>query len=291
MDIDLARTFLTVVSEGSFIAAGERLNLTQTAISARIRTLENQLGPRLFVRNKSGARLTAAGERFMRHATALVQIWDGARQQMALPTGRADMISLGGEPSLSNPFLAQWLAWMKRECPEITLRVDIDVPGRLVERVNAGTLDFAVLDSPQQRPNLVVELLLDEKLVMVTTSADGQWSVADYVHIDWGPEFAAGHQAAFPQIANPPVAISPAPLALAYLLAVGGAGYFRSSVVREHIAQGRLHKVSQAPEFSHSIYLIYSTQHEIEALHRVRAGFQACAANSAPGAIAILAHR
>ncbi|MGF6546199.1 DNA-binding transcriptional LysR family regulator [Paraburkholderia youngii] len=55
MDITLARTFLEVSASGSFISAAERLHLTQTAVSARIRTPEEQLGRRLFVRNKAGA--------------------------------------------------------------------------------------------------------------------------------------------------------------------------------------------------------------------------------------------
>lgn len=54
MDINLARTFLEVAARGSFIVAAERLHLTQTAVSARIRILEEQLGRRLFVRNKAG---------------------------------------------------------------------------------------------------------------------------------------------------------------------------------------------------------------------------------------------
>src|SRR5690606_23105608 len=73
MDIDQARTFLAIVTHGSVAAAGEQLHLTQRAVSARIRTLEAQLDTRLFVRDKSGARLTAAGERFVRHATMLVK--------------------------------------------------------------------------------------------------------------------------------------------------------------------------------------------------------------------------
>jgi len=76
MDINLARTFLEVAANGSFILTAERMHLTQTAVSARIRTLEEQLGRPLFVRNKAGARLTAAGERFVRHATTLVQVWE-----------------------------------------------------------------------------------------------------------------------------------------------------------------------------------------------------------------------
>ncbi len=62
MDITLARTFLDIVSAGSFVRAAERLHVTQTAVSARVRTLEEQVGATLFVRNKAGASLTPAGE-------------------------------------------------------------------------------------------------------------------------------------------------------------------------------------------------------------------------------------
>ena len=113
MDLDLARTFLEVALHGSFMAAADRLHLTQTAISARIRTLEDQLGRCLFVRNKAGARLTPAGERFVRHATTLIQVWERARHQVALPPGRQDGVSLGAELSIWHPLMADWLVWMK----------------------------------------------------------------------------------------------------------------------------------------------------------------------------------
>ena len=61
MDIDLVRTFLEIVSTHSFIRAAERLNVSQTTVSARVKTLEERLGRTLFVRNKSGASLTPAG--------------------------------------------------------------------------------------------------------------------------------------------------------------------------------------------------------------------------------------
>src|SRR5262249_12626507 len=58
MDISVARTFLEVVKTGSFVNAAASLNLTQTAVSARIRVLEEQLQRPVFIRNKAGARLT-----------------------------------------------------------------------------------------------------------------------------------------------------------------------------------------------------------------------------------------
>jgi LysR family transcriptional regulator, flagellar master operon regulator len=81
MDTELARTFLEIVSTGNFIRAAERLNVGQTTVSARIHTLEQQLGWPLFVRNKGGASLTPAGEQFLRYAPTFVQLWQRARHQ------------------------------------------------------------------------------------------------------------------------------------------------------------------------------------------------------------------
>jgi DNA-binding transcriptional LysR family regulator len=277
MDITLARTFLEVAASGSFISAAERLHLTQTAVSARIRTLEEQLGRRLFVRNKAGARLTTAGERFVRHATTLVQVWEQARQHVALPPGREEGVSLGGELSLWHPLLVDWLIWMHHECPEIALRAEVNSPARLLDRVHEGSLDIAVLYNPPQRPDLVSELLVEEKLVMVTSAPNGAMDPAQYVYVDWGPSFEVNHQAAFPELGSPPVSISLGPLALTYLLSVGGSGYFRIGTAQPFLKSGRLHLVKDAPEFSWSAYTVYARRQEGQIIDRVRHGLRAVA--------------
>lgn len=277
MDIELARTFLAVVDAGSFIAAAERLHLTQTAVSARIRTLEQQFGRLLFVRNKAGARLTPAGERFVRYAVSLVQGWERARQHVALPPGREAGLSLGAEFSIWHPLLADWLAWMHHVCPEVALRTEVETPQRLLDGVQDGSLDMALLYSPPQRPGLVCELLLEEKLVMVTTAADGMLRWSEYVDVDWGAAFAANREAAFPDRPNPPVAISLGPLALSYLLQVGGTGYFRAGSITDLIRDGVLFRVRGAPEFSHSAYVVYAAQYDGEVLSRAREGLHVVA--------------
>ncbi|MGH8833352.1 MAG: LysR family transcriptional regulator, partial [Polaromonas sp.] len=100
MDINLARTFLKIVETRSFLRAAERLHVTQTSVSARVRTLEELLGRKLFVRNKAGAALTPAGEQFLPHATTLVQVWERARHQVAVPAGRRAVLAVGCEISL-----------------------------------------------------------------------------------------------------------------------------------------------------------------------------------------------
>jgi LysR family transcriptional regulator, flagellar master operon regulator len=258
MDIELARTFLAIVRGGSFAQAAEALHVTQTAVSARVRSLEEQIGGRLFVRNKAGARLTKAGDAFLRHASSLIQIWERAREDAGLPPGRDGRIDIGCELSLWHPLMIDWLALMTEEMPRIALRAEVDDAERLLERVLSGTLDLAVLYNPPQRPGLVTELLADEKLVMVTTSPDCQIVPGRYVLVDWGPAFAINHDAAFPELRSPATSISLGPLALAYILRVGGTGFFRLSAALPFLSDGRLHRVRGTPEFSHSIHAVYA---------------------------------
>jgi len=164
---------------------------------------------------------------------------------------------------------------MHRTRPQVALRADVDTSARLLERVENGSLDAAVLYSPERRPNLIVELLDEEKLVMVTASADGSYDADTYIHVDWGAEFTANEQSAFPDLAGPAIAISLGPLALNYLLTVGGSGYFRLGAVRNSLRDGKLHRVTDAPEFSHSIYLVHAEQ-DVPDLVGVREGFKAC---------------
>ena len=259
MDITLARTFLDIVAAGTFNGAAERQHVTQTAVSARVRALETQLGARLFVRNKAGATLTPAGEQFVRHARLLVQVWERARHQVAVPPGRTAVLAIGCEVSLWDPLLLDWLLRMRTDAPDVALRTQVGFPQDLVEQVMAGALDMAVVYAPPQRPGLRVELLIEEKLVLVTTRR-GARSIDpdDYVYVDWGPDFAAQHAAAHPQLANATVAAGLGPLGREYILAAGGAGYIRLAVVRGHLARKRLHRVPGAPQFLYPAYAVFA---------------------------------
>ncbi len=187
MDIELARTFLAIVEAGSFVRAAERLNVTQTTVSARVRSLEDQLRRPVFLRNKAGVTLTAAGEQFRRFAPTLVQVWERARHQVAVPVGRRAVLAMGGELTLWNPLLLNWMVWMRRSAPDIALQTQVGLSDGLLSQVADGVLDLAAVYSPRQWPGLKVEMLTEETLVLVTTdpSTSGV-SDPDYVYVDWG---------------------------------------------------------------------------------------------------------
>jgi len=266
MDIELARTFLEVVSTGSFIKAADRLHVAQTTVSARVRLLEQQLGRPLFIRNKAGAALTPAGEQFLRFAPTFVQLWQRARQQVAVPEGHRAVLTVGSEVSLWQPLLLAWVREMRRSHPDIALRVHVDVPQDLVTHVASGLVDIAIMYAPQHRPGLEVDLLMEEELVLVTTDLEAyRAGEPRYVHVEWGPDFSLHYAVSFPD-SIPSLVANLGPLALHYVLLEGGTGYFRTNAVRQHLESGRLHLVSGAPKFSFPIYAVRSANVDADSL-------------------------
>ena len=269
MDVDRARTFLEIVHTGSFLKAADRLHVTQTTVSARIRTLEENLGKRLFVRSRNGASLTTAGREFERFAQSFVQVWERARQQLSIPPGRTSVIALGAELSLWNPVLLDWLVWMKKWHPAIAIRANVGIPDQLIEQLRTGVLDIAVLYAPPLLPGFRIELIEEEELVLVRTPQHGEeGQQPDYVHVDWGPRFAAAHSVASATAEAAGLAVGLGPLGLSYILRAGGMGYFRKGAVKTHLEKGKLELVEDAPRYTFPAYAMYPDGSEARGDHQ-----------------------
>jgi DNA-binding transcriptional LysR family regulator len=256
MDIDRARTFLEIVHTGSFLKAADRLHVSQTTVSARIRTLEEELGRKLFDRNRNGAALTPAGRQFERFAQSFVRIWERARQELRVPAGRTSLVALGGELSLWNPLLLDWLVWMKTHQPVTAIHASVGVPDQLIEHLRTGVLDVAVLYAPKLLPGFRIELVQEEELVLVSAGSDDADHV-DYIHVDWGPLFAAQRGVGPAAFGEPGLLVGLGPLGLNYILRVGGMGYFRMGAVRPHLESGQLRLVDDAPRLTYPAYAVY----------------------------------
>ncbi|MBU0538080.1 MAG: LysR family transcriptional regulator [Gammaproteobacteria bacterium] len=253
MDIELARTFLEVMSAGSFCGAAERLHVSQTTVTARVQSLEETVACQLFVRNRSGARLTVEGERFVAYATTLVQTWECAKAEMKLPRGRESRLRIGAETSLWNPVLSNWVSWLQQSCPSVAVNTDVSDAKTLLTKLEKGFLDAAIVHRPNYFSGFMVEQLLEEKLVHVQVPN----KFTPNLFVDWGPEFKAQYDAALPQPRQAAFTFNLGPLALRVMLDGGGNGYFRTRVVEPHLRSGELERVADSPEFTHPVYLVY----------------------------------
>ncbi|WP_043317898.1 MULTISPECIES: LysR family transcriptional regulator [Pseudomonas] len=257
MDIDLTRTFLEIARHGSFVAAAERMHVTQTAITARIQKLESHLNCKLFVRNRAGARLTADGEAFIIYANQMLQTWEAAQRDLPLPEGVDNVLHIGGEVSLCNPLMLRWVSRIRQTIDNYAVRAEIGSGEALLRQLELGVLDAALVYQPHYWPGMQVEQLLEEKLILVRAK-----NPEPYVYIDWGEGFRQQHDSALPDKARAPVAFNLGPLALQYILENGGSGYFRTRVVQSYLDKGVLRRVPRAPEFSYPTYLVYSRERD-----------------------------
>jgi DNA-binding transcriptional LysR family regulator len=277
MDTELARTFLTVVTAGNFITAAERLHVSQSTVSTRIHTLEQQLGCTLFVRNKAGTTLTAAGRQFQRHASTLVRTVEQARHDIGIPKGFSGTLVVGGRIGLWEEYLLRWLPLMQASNPEISIRAESALEPEIMQGLVEGRIDIGVMYTPQSRPGLKVEQLFEEKLVLVSTDPDSEPEPQPgYVYVDWGPEFYNRHSACFPNFAGPSLTANIGWLGLQHVLENGGSGYFPRRIVQPFLKARRLHIVADAPEFSMPAYVAYPLDRAgdhfssaLEIMHRI----------------------
>lgn len=258
MNIEQIKTFLEVAATGNFNRAADNLNITQSTVSARIRVLEEQLGRPLFERGHAGTQLTPAGERLRRHALNMQRLWRRAEKDVALPKTFRASIGLGSQVSLWERLILRWIPRMRQAAPDVAVNVQADYSASLMRQLSDGVLDIGVMYEPQQIPGLIVEELLVEQLILVSTDKPGKskrWTDR-YVFVDWGYAFRSAHDEAFPDLA-PAVSVGLGPLGLRYILQHGGCGYFPVRVVQPLTAEGRLFRIPETPTMQRPAYVVH----------------------------------
>jgi DNA-binding transcriptional LysR family regulator len=175
-----------------------------------------------------------------------------------VPAGRRAVLAIGCELTLWDPLLLRWLLWMRRSVPDVAVRAHVGSPETLLEQVSQGIVDIGVVYAPRYRAGLKVELLVEERLVMVQTPRGPSDGEGDYVQVDWGAEFTLQHAKLTVGHADPALFVDLGPLGLDYLLKAGGTGYFRLSAVQAHLRIGRLQLVADAPDFPYPAYAVFS---------------------------------
>ena len=258
MDIALIRTFLEVAASGSFAHAADRLFVTQSAVSLRVKRLEDTLGKPLFTRSKAGAEMTPAGIAFHGYATSLVRVWEEARQQVAIPEGFSRAISIGAEYSLWPRLGFRWIDALRSNAPDLSVRADLGMSDRLTRFLVEGALDAALLYAPQLRPGLTAHQALEDELVLVAGWPDPTLDLgARYVFVDWGPEFVQAHAAELGTLTHTGLTLSLGAMASRYVVSRRLAAYLPARTIKPDLDAGRLHLVPEAPVFPYPAWAVF----------------------------------
>jgi DNA-binding transcriptional LysR family regulator len=173
------KTFIAVAQEGSFAAAGDKIGLTQSAVSAQMQRLEHALGLALFERAGRSARISKAGRQVLEQASELIRLYNhlGSAQADANPGG---LVTLGAIASVQRTLVPDALARFYRRHPGCRTRI---VPGLSIELVNlvdAGEIDMAAIIRPpfSLQSDLQCTVLAREpfRLIAPRDAPDGDWA-------------------------------------------------------------------------------------------------------------------
>ncbi len=259
MNLELVRTFLEVDRLRHFGRAAEELHLTQAAVSARIRQLEEIFGTQLFDRATRDIQLTPAGHRLLRHAEALMADWRNARQDVALGDA-SQQLAFGGSLRLWSALLQGWLHRLRHSAPDLAIIAEMQEGNALNRRLLDGLIDFAVMLEPAQLQALQIRPITDVELVLVSTRPGLSAAVAlgdQYVDVDWCLAHGVEHRRRFPDAPEARTRVSQANMALLLIQELGGSAYLPMEMVRPDIEAGTLHQVEDAPSFSRTAFAVY----------------------------------
>ncbi len=259
MNIENIRAYLEVTSTGSFQQAAENLSITQSAMSARIKGLEDLLNRQLFNRKRNGATLTSGGQAFYKHALTIVQTWELAKQETALSDGVNSIVGLGVQLNHWQSIAAPWLKWMNENVGDVATQIHSDYSSRLMAMLRDGLINLAVLYEPQRNPDMIIEEFTREDIVLVSSvpRAVQRALVKGYVYVDWGHRFRLEHTAAYPDNPSYQMTVGMASVGLGQILEQGGSAYLLESEVKHHVDAGDLFLVNGAKRFTLITYLAY----------------------------------
>jgi len=184
---------LWVVRLGSVRSAAARLNLTQPAISVRIRQLESAVGGKLFLRGTYRAKPTPLGRDIAAHAEQVIAACESLEGRFASGEALRGPIRIGVADTFAMTCLAELMRRIETGYPQVRAEIRVDFSVLLDESLQAGDLDLAVLTAPAPNPLVTAEPLV---------SLDLCWVAAPRIPLGKGP-LRPADLAALPIITNP----------------------------------------------------------------------------------------
>ena len=269
MQIELLDTFLDLMETGSFNRTAERLGIKQSTVSNRVNALESAIGARLFDRSRAGTRPTVAGQRLYNHALSLRHEWNEAQRRVQGAGDFTQSMRVGIQHDLGDAHIGEWTARFRSILPETAFYVELDYSGQMSNDLLSGQLDFAVMFTPKNIPDLHYEQIGATVYQMISSEASVLAEIKDnrYVFANYSPAFYKMHSSVMQNPAAAPLASGQNTAVRSLLNELGGSAYVLSEDASEMVASGRFRHVDDAPPIRQAVYAAMHLRHRRSRSH------------------------
>ena len=268
MQIELLDTFLDLIETRSFHRTAERLHITQSTVSARVQALEAATGARLFTRSRAGTDLSTEGLKFETHARALRHAWAEARRAVE-PSPTAITLRIGIQNDLAAGQIGAWLANFRRALPDCAFYIEPDYSVQMCRDIDLGSLDFAVVYSPQPQPDLHIVSIGEVRYRLVSAAGALRADVTpqSYIRGSYSAAFDRTHGIVMPEFTVALLASGQNAAVVGMLQAMGGSGFVLEDSARALVAAG-FQMVTDVEPIGQPIYAVMHQRHRTSRMHR-----------------------
>lgn len=168
MDLRGIRYFVQIADSGSITRAAASLGVAQPALSRQMQSMEEELGMQLLVRLPRGVRLTGAGRQFLDHCRRALRELERAKEEIKADSGSArGQVILGVSPTLGPMLVPGVVERVRRQCPQVALRIVEHFSTLLFDGLITGRIDVALLTNPPASRALKLAPLIAEPIVVL----------------------------------------------------------------------------------------------------------------------------
>jgi DNA-binding transcriptional LysR family regulator len=167
LDPALLTTFLAVLESGRISAAARVLHLSQPAVTAQIRRLEEALETALFVRSVRGVTPTDAGMRLADHARAMRRLLEHAMTDVARAEPRSGPLVIAASTTIAAHVVPRLLAAFRAQHPHVPIRVRVGNTEQVIEDLRAERAPLGLVEGHARASGIRFEPFIDDEIVPV----------------------------------------------------------------------------------------------------------------------------
>lgn len=254
MDIRFLSTFLEVVKTRHFGKAAENLYLTQSAVSARIKLLEEYFQTTLFIRHRNSIQLTPAGEKLLPFAHQLTDTLQDAKRELQLES--AEFVVCAATQLTSELGFTSLLAQIHTAFPDWSVKAEVLTLDSLSRQLHERTIDIALSSEPLKSEEInTVELLHIPLALYAFNTALESPEPTSFVSIEWGSKVREFLHKEFSGLRDARLRTNSLRLAANSLMEEGGFAILPESMAERMLPVDGLRKLERWNGFSTTVYL------------------------------------